>query len=89
MERPWKQSEFWPKKMTDEELNEVLRKAAESGKRKGEDLVSEEEITKTLEGEDAKPIKISRKKNLKEARKIIKKLEESEKDAEKDKEKEK
>lgn len=83
MEWPQKQLEFWPKKISLEELNEELERAAKQGERKREDLVPEEEITRALEGKEAKPIKISQKKNLEEVRKIIKKLEGPEGDAEK------
>lgn len=79
MERPPKQFEFWPKKMTDEELNEALEEAAKQGRRKGEDLVSKEETTEAIEGESAKPVKISFKENLERVQEIIKKLKEKEK----------
>ncbi len=60
--------------MSPEEVNEELEKAARSEKRKVPP--SKDELTKVLEEDGAKPIKISRKKNLEEVRKIIKNLEE-------------
>ncbi len=79
MEQPGKQFEFWPPKMTIDELNEKLRKAADRDREKGEDLVPEEEITRAIEGEGAKPGKISFKENLERVQEIIKKLKEREK----------
>lgn len=77
MEWPWKQFELWPKKITPEELNEELEKAAKQGRRKGEDLVSKEETTKALEEEGAKPERIlSPKESGSKAREVIKKLDE-------------
>jgi hypothetical protein len=52
MEWPWKQFELWPRTMTTEELNEKLEEAGRRGQGKGEDLISKEETTKALEGED-------------------------------------
>ena len=57
-----KQLELWPRMITPEELNEELERIARDRRPKSEDLVSKEETTKTLEGKDAKPIKISWKK---------------------------
>ena len=80
MERPPKQFEFWPKKITLEELNEELRKAGNYGQKKGEDLVSKEDLTKVLEGEDVKIEKIlSPKESAKKAREVLEKLKEREK----------
>ncbi len=72
------QMELWPRIITPEELNEELERIVKNRRPKGEDLVSKEETTKALEGKDAKPIKISWKKNLEEVKKIVRKLEESE-----------
>jgi len=103
MEWPsWEQINFkwwpkeWPKKMSSKELQEELdkandefRRAGNYGQRKGEDLVSKEEITKALEGEGAKPIKIlSRKESAKKAREIVEHLEKQEKEKNDKKEKE-
>ncbi len=79
MEQPGKQFEFWPPKMTIDELNEKLRKAADRDREEGKDLVSEEETTKALEGEGARPGKTSFKENLERVQEIIKKLKEKEK----------
>ncbi len=79
MEQPGKQFEFWPPKMTIEELNEKLRKAADRDREKGEDFASEEETTEAIEGESTKPGKTSFKENLERVQEIIKKLKEKEK----------
>ena len=84
MEEPPKQFELfkWPPAISPdelmEELNDKFRRAGNYGRRKGEDLASKEETTKIFERKNAKPIKISWKKNLEEVRKIIRKLEEPE-----------
>lgn len=91
MERPlWEQveiwPELWPEKVSSEELKEELdrindefRRAGNYGKRKGENMVSGEELTKVLEGQGVKPAKtLSRKENAKRARELIEKLEQQE-----------
>jgi len=88
MERPWEQFEFWPKKITPEELNEELEKAAKQGRRKGEDLVSKKETTRTLEGERVKTERIlSLKESAEKAKQVVEKLEEKEKGKKEDKKK--
>jgi len=72
------QLELWPRTISPEELNEELERIAKNKRPKGEDLVSKEETTKIFEGENAKPLKISWKKNLEEIRKIVGKFEEPE-----------
>ncbi len=72
------QLELWPRTISPEELNEELERIAKSKRPKGEDLVSKEETTKIFEEKNAKPLKISWKKNLEEVRKIVGKLEEPE-----------
>ncbi len=60
-------------------MNEELRKAGNYGQKKGEDLVSKKDLTKALEGEDAKMEKIlSPKESAKKAREISEKFEEKE-----------
>ena len=79
MEQPGKQFEFWPKKITPDELNDELRKAGNYGQRKGEDLIPKEYLTKMQE-KDAKMEKIlSPKKSAEKAREVLKGLEEKEK----------
>ena len=86
MEGLRKQFEFWPKKMTDEELNEVLEEAGRKGQRKGEDLVSKEETTRALEGERVKTERIlSPKESAEKAKQVVEKLEEKEKGKKEDK----
>jgi hypothetical protein len=81
MEWPWKQFELfkWPEPASPDEINEKLRKAAERGKKKGEDLVSKEETTEALEGEGTKEVKIlSPEKNAEKAKELVEKLERGE-----------
>lgn len=86
MEWPWKQFELWPRTISPDELNEELEKAGRRGERRSEDLVSKEETTKALEGEDAKEIKIlSPRRNAEKAREVIEKLEKGEKEENKKK----
>ncbi len=66
--------ELWPRMITPEELNEELERIARDRRPKGEDLVSKEETIKALEGKDAKPIKISWKKNFEETKKLLESL---------------
>jgi len=75
---PWmKQLDLWPRPMSPEEMdnaNDEFRKASDEARRKGEDLVSKEEVMEAAEGKGAKRI-LSRKESAAQAGKVVEKLE--------------